>query len=47
MDFYIVSGTKSGSVQSMEVEGKDHDYQLYFGPYVLDNLNTKRPQPTY
>ncbi|NLP23857.1 MAG: hypothetical protein GX382_04925 [Syntrophomonadaceae bacterium] len=38
MDFYIVSGTKSGSVQSIrEAEGKDHDYQLYFGPYVLDN----------
>lgn len=38
LDFYIISGTKSGSVQSIrEAEDKDHDYQMYFGPYVLDN----------
>ena len=38
LDFYIISGTKSGSVQSIrEAEGKDHVYQIYFGPYVLDN----------
>ncbi len=37
LDFFIISGTKSGSVESIrEAEGKDHVYRMYFGPYILD-----------
>lgn len=42
LDFYLISGTKSGNVNSIrEAEGRDHIYQLYFGPYMIDTESDK------
>lgn len=43
LDFYIISGTKSGSVDNIRKE--EHispGLQLYFGPYVIDAMNDNK-----
>ncbi|ABI69816.1 hypothetical protein Swol_2528 [Syntrophomonas wolfei subsp. wolfei str. Goettingen G311] len=43
LDFYIISGTKSGSISNIRKEEHvSHGLQLYFGPYIIDNKNDNK-----